>query len=273
MSYAKQFIPHLSKYVAHTNLLAYAQLLLFVFLLYRFLVRSLTSTWYRAMSAECDVVIADQFMEELTRLCFALGLLLTFSGLYAYIGNPNSSDTWSLMLALGSSAVGYSAWTICALGSAVDVAIGTVDGDLPGADLPDVVDDEIGNDVLNSSDRDAPPRHVVDEVRRRSRRPVVEHPPIVSQETEMANRSSERDELNFDEGRKTDESKTHVHIGSSSRHLGGVVHHSDSTTEGLGGLAGYQRSSDSEANSANASADADLDKERWDDGVLAADYT
>ncbi|MCO6454195.1 MAG: hypothetical protein J5I93_02665 [Pirellulaceae bacterium] len=63
----------------------------------------------------------DGHLEALVQVCFALGLLLTFSGLYGYLAEGDTGSQVNLLKALGSSAIGYSAAVLGALAGLLDM--------------------------------------------------------------------------------------------------------------------------------------------------------
>ena len=199
-------VPHLLRYLTGSNWLATAQFLLFILIMYRLADRALRATgrWGEPLAATEPV--ARSTMESLARLCLGLGLLLTFSGLYGYIGNHGGDDHQSLLMALGSSAIGYSAWTLVAAAAVIDSFRG-IESDSasppfsPCTRVPDVQPDRPGPVLAN------------DEI---SLKPYDEEP--------------------GDEQTLVDDSD----CGSGP--VGGVVCDTDLTAAGdLGSLDGYQR--------------------------------
>lgn len=75
--------------------------------------------WY-GPAFEPDEKIASPMLEQLTYACMGMGLLLTFSGLYTFVGLEQQDDRQPLLLALGSSALGYGGWTLIAVAGMAD---------------------------------------------------------------------------------------------------------------------------------------------------------
>ena len=110
----------LMQYLTQSNWLAGVQFAIYLAVLHRLLDRSLRARGLFGRRLELRQRVADPALDALALLCLGMGLLLTFSGLYGYIGSGSNRDQAALLLALGSSAVGYSAWTFCAIGAVVD---------------------------------------------------------------------------------------------------------------------------------------------------------
>ncbi|HPM82082.1 MAG TPA: hypothetical protein PLF81_15350 [Candidatus Anammoximicrobium sp.] len=110
----------LTQYLSQSNWLASLQFLVYLGVLYRLLERCLLAAGLFGWQLTPQQRVLDPVLDTLARLCLGMGLLLTFSGLYGYIGSGTQGDQASLLLALGSSALGYSAWTFCAVGGVVD---------------------------------------------------------------------------------------------------------------------------------------------------------
>ena len=110
----------LNQYLYQSNGLAAVQFVIYLAVLHRLLDRSVRAGGAFGRRLTPQQRVADPLLDALARLCLGMGLLLTFSGLYGYISSGSSRDQAALLLALGSSAVGYSAWTFCAIGAVVD---------------------------------------------------------------------------------------------------------------------------------------------------------
>ncbi|MEO8497452.1 MAG: hypothetical protein ABI614_20465 [Planctomycetota bacterium] len=112
---AMNAVPYLQRYLADSNWLALVQMLIFAGIIYLLLARTVGVFRDGAGGS-----VANSLIEHLTQLCMGLGLLLTFSGLYSYMAAGSSGDQGPLLMALGSSAIGYSGWTVCAAASVID---------------------------------------------------------------------------------------------------------------------------------------------------------
>ena len=64
--------------------------------------------------------IADELTDKLVQVCAAMGLVLTFAGLYGDVAAGGEGDLASVRLALGSSALGYSSLIVYGLASVLD---------------------------------------------------------------------------------------------------------------------------------------------------------
>lgn len=116
------YFSNLRAYLSNAPFLATVQFVVFAVVLYVLI----DGCWRALASARNGLSphkISGPLLEDLSRLCAGLGLLLTFAGLYAYIASEGPRDRWSLRLALGSSAIGYSAFTLCALGAVIDAVL------------------------------------------------------------------------------------------------------------------------------------------------------
>lgn len=108
----------LARYLVTGGWLAWLQLALLVLIFQRFLFHALRRWLARASDAGRW---HDGYLEALVQACFALGLLLTFSGLYGYLAEGDMGSQGNLLKALGSSAIGYSAAVLGALAGLLDV--------------------------------------------------------------------------------------------------------------------------------------------------------
>lgn len=111
---------HLWNYLTHTSAVSVVQVALLALIVHLVSVRSFRRLGWGGDPLAAAEAVANEFIQGLTQLNVGLGLLLTFSGVYGYIGAGQEDDGWSLLLALGSSALGYSAYAVCAVGPIVD---------------------------------------------------------------------------------------------------------------------------------------------------------
>lgn len=125
---AATVFPSLAKYLIASNWLAAMQFGLFVAIMCLLVDRALRATALVGKPLAMDEPVASSTLDSLTRLCLGLGLLLTFSGLYGYIGSGRGGDQDALLMALGSSALGYSAWTLAAIAAVIDALRRTYNG-------------------------------------------------------------------------------------------------------------------------------------------------
>lgn len=112
--------PQLVHYLSHSGSLAWLQLSVMIALIYVLLDRLLRLTGRFGPPLPGDRAVAGPTAQALTQICVGFGLLLTFSGVYQMITAGNQNDQDGLSLALGSSALGYSAWVFCSFGSLAD---------------------------------------------------------------------------------------------------------------------------------------------------------
>lgn len=193
--------PHLFEYLSNTSLLSAVQigvLYLIVALLIARTCRVLRLPGTTPLPAEEPV--ANDLVQGLTQLCVGMGLVLTFAGVFQFIGGDQSQGSWALLLALGSSAIGYSSYALTALGSIAD-------GLATQVELPTARFDHVSADG-NST------------------------PSTTSNKTASTRkRSSKR---NRHETANVDDS------GRRSRHLGDPVCAPLPAPQGLGSLDGYQ---------------------------------
>lgn len=111
---------HLSSYLLHSGWIAAVQFALFTAIVCVLADRGLRATGRCGASLADGERITSKMLDQMTCACMGMGLLLTFSGLYTYIGANQQQDRWPLLLALGSSALGYGAWTIFAFVGVLD---------------------------------------------------------------------------------------------------------------------------------------------------------
>ena len=114
--------PSLAKYLLHCGWLGDAQ-----FGLYVAIFGLLADRGWRKASGDHGgfpqgELVVSKVVEQLTGACMSMGLLLTFAGLYQYIGGANDQqDRWPLLLALGSSALGYTPMMFLQIAGMIDV--------------------------------------------------------------------------------------------------------------------------------------------------------
>ncbi len=111
----------LKQYLDGNGLLAVVQLAFMAALVHVLIVGLITSL---VPGRNASTLVASQLAQALAQVCIGLGLLLTFSGVYQMVTAGAGQDQNGLSLALGSSALGYSAWVFCAFGTLVDAAFG-----------------------------------------------------------------------------------------------------------------------------------------------------
>lgn len=112
---------YLVAYLRNTSLVSTVQFVLLAAIFHRVVYRSLRRTGWLGLTLPSKDRVADDLVQSLAQLNIGLGLLLTFSGVYGLIGAGDGQDgNWSLLMALGSSALGYSGYAACALGSVLD---------------------------------------------------------------------------------------------------------------------------------------------------------
>ena len=112
---------HLMAYLSNTSLVSAIQFVLLAAIFHLVVYRSLRRLGWLGSALSSTDRVADDLVQSLAQLNIGLGLLLTFSGVYGLIGAGNGQDgSWPLLMALGSSALGYSGYAACALGSVLD---------------------------------------------------------------------------------------------------------------------------------------------------------
>lgn len=111
--------PHLSRYIAQTNFLSVVQVILLGIVVHQILYRGWCSLAAWPERLKPDQPVADDLVQGAAQLCLGLGLVLTFAGVYGHVGTGGGEDG-SLLLALGSSALGYSAFALTAVGPLID---------------------------------------------------------------------------------------------------------------------------------------------------------
>jgi hypothetical protein len=216
----------LMQYLTQSNWLAGVQFAIYLAVLYRLLDRSLRAWGLFGRRLELRQRVADPALDALARLCLGMGLLLTFSGLYGYIGSGSIRDQAALLLALGSSAVGYSAWTFCAIGAVVDAWRPAKTGLPPGI-------------------------HDSEPVPFSGRTKMVQAPTVRDPEPVPFSERSDYEEYD-------DEQESVADSGGECGFVGGVADYADLAADQVfGGLDGYQRSADAAACD-DARADSDL---------------
>lgn len=108
-------------YLTHSGWMANAQFLMFVAVFAMLADRAWRSIGWFGHSLPEHERIASKVIDQITSACMSMGLLLTFSGLYQYIGVPSDQqDRWPLLLALGSSALGYGSMMLFQLVGTLD---------------------------------------------------------------------------------------------------------------------------------------------------------
>jgi len=112
---------YLGEYLRNTSMLSVVQVVLLAAIVHLLVYRSLRCLGWIGAALRAPEGVANEMVESLVQLNVGLGLLLTFSGVYGLIGAGGGEDgNWSLLMALGSSALGYSGYAACALGSVFD---------------------------------------------------------------------------------------------------------------------------------------------------------
>jgi len=113
---------HLVEYLRNTPLVSAGQFILLALIFHLVFYRSLRRVGWIGDALRTPERVANDLVESLVQLNVGLGLLLTFSGVYGLIGSGGGTEdgNWPLLLALGSSALGYSGYAACALGSVLD---------------------------------------------------------------------------------------------------------------------------------------------------------
>jgi len=112
---------YLFDYLANTSWVSLVQVALLAAILHLVIYRSLRRLGWLGEALRPQERVANELVDSLAQLNVGLGLLLTFSGVYGLIGAGQSNDgNWSLLMALGSSALGYSSYAACAFGSVLD---------------------------------------------------------------------------------------------------------------------------------------------------------
>lgn len=113
---------HLVEYLRNTPLVSAGQFILLALIFHLVFYRSLCRLGWLGAALRTPERVANDTVESLVQLNVGLGLLLTFSGVYGLIGagGGTADGNWPLLLALGSSALGYSGYAACALGSVLD---------------------------------------------------------------------------------------------------------------------------------------------------------
>jgi len=146
-------LPYLQRYLSHSNWLALVQLMIFAAIIYLVAERTV-----RSVGMLRPVVagpVANGLAENLARLCMGLGLLLTFSGLYSYMAAGSTGDQGPLLLALGSSAIGYSAWTVCAAAAVIDDCVAAYQPESPFIEAANISLSSRGHSHEQESDVDS----------------------------------------------------------------------------------------------------------------------
>lgn len=111
----------LFQYFRNTSIVSVGQFLLLAAIVHLVCYRGLRRLGWLGAPLRPPDRVADELVESLAQLNVGLGLLLTFSGVYGMIGAGDGDDgNWSLLMAQGSSALGYSSYAACALGSVLD---------------------------------------------------------------------------------------------------------------------------------------------------------
>ena len=116
-------LQHLWVYLTNTSVMSAVQVGLLSLIVYIVMERTLRKFRLLVKPLTKGEPVANGFVQGLTQLNMGLGLLLTFSGVFGLIASGGGRDgDWSLLLALGSSALGYSGYAVCALAVVVDAA-------------------------------------------------------------------------------------------------------------------------------------------------------
>jgi len=245
-------LPHLQRYLWDANWLALVQLMIFGGIIY--LVAERTSRCLGVLRHGAEGPVANCLVENLTRLCMGLGLLLTFSGLYGYMAADSSGHQGPLLMALGSSAIGYSAWTICA-------AAAVIDGLVPNAAY---------GERIGACDRSHGRECQPSKTPAASAELLTESPCIVS--PAYASEPPARRYSFLPLREPNNEQELDDDPGGRRRHLGGPADnadHEDGTA--LGSLDGYQQREFGGEELEPGDADSDLDDEEWGYRLLAGD--
>lgn len=116
-------LQHLWTYLSNTSVMSAVQVGLLSLIVYLVTERGLRKFRLVFEPLPQGEPVANGFVQGLTQLNMGLGLLLTFSGVFGLIACGAGEDgDWSLLLALGSSALGYSGYAVCALAVVLDAA-------------------------------------------------------------------------------------------------------------------------------------------------------
>lgn len=243
--------PHLIQYLSGSNGLAAVQFVVFVAVFALLVDRAVRAVGWLGRPLACGEPVANAVVDGLTQFCVGLGLLLTFSGLYGYIGSGQGDDQAALLMALGSSALGYSAWTLCSAAAVVDGWRGVAAKSEPLDGAPARRGMGFGSDLDSEGDGRSSydsarglPSHAVGDARR-ARGLDWDGQPLSDGEdddSDEGDQISDEDE-NDDIGEETfDEQETIGDPGGWGGFMGGAAGDADpATARGLGGLDGYQR--------------------------------
>ncbi len=114
-------LPFLFTYLRHTSWISIGQFMLLAAIVFIVLDRASRKAKLYEPALNEDEPICHALTQNMAQLNVGIGLLLTFSGVYGLIGSADSNDGhWSLLMALGSSALGYSAYAACSFGLVLD---------------------------------------------------------------------------------------------------------------------------------------------------------
>ncbi len=217
-------------YLTHSGWMANVQFILFVVIFGMLADRAWRSLGWFGNSLPPNERITSKVIDQITSACMSMGLLLTFSGLYQYIGVPSDQqDRWPLLLALGSSAIGYGAMMLFQLVGTLDewrdAASARVEPEPLRAPPPTPSPRVIAEPPLPTNGRDSPPPGPKRPSVTRDASPLVPH----FQETPYPDLRS-----------KNHESQSDVDDGSRSRHLGSLVPGTaHAPSAGLGSLGNH----------------------------------
>ena len=96
--------PHLLQYLSGSNTLAAVQFAVFVTIFALLVDRTLRAFGWLGRPLADGEPVANAVVDGLTQFCVGLGLLLTFSGLYGYIGSGEPGEQAALLAKLGGRA-------------------------------------------------------------------------------------------------------------------------------------------------------------------------
>jgi len=245
--------PHLIQYLSGSNGLAAVQFVVFVAVFALLVDRAVRAMGWLGRPLASGEPVANAVVDGLTQFCVGLGLLLTFSGLYGYIGSGRGDDQAALLMALGSSALGYSAWTLCSAAAVVDGWRGVSAG--AGS---------LGEVAARHRQGAEPPFDAEDVFRsgldtgcglpgfaaggaRRGRGLDWDGQPLADDEADELDGGGEAGDGDDDDGDREvgeetfDEQETIGDPGGWGGFVGGAAGDADPAADGLGGLDGYQR--------------------------------